>query len=84
MRRPGITRKHNNRAAAVEALRHWAKANGGQVALASAAGVSEAFVSQTLSGAHSSIADSLLSVIGWTAVVSYMPPTVTVGELRHA
>lgn len=84
MRRPGITRKHDNRDAAIGALRHWAKANGGQVALARAAGVSEAFVSQTLSGAHGSIADSLLAVIGWTAVVSYMPPTITVGELRNA
>lgn len=83
-RRPGITRTQDGHAAAIRALKVWCQANGGQVALAKAARVSEAFVSQTLSGVHPSIPDSLLSVIGWSSRLVYVGPTVTLEELKHA
>jgi len=84
MRRPGIVRRQDGHAEAIAALKAWCAANGGQVALARAAKVSEAMVSQTLSGALPTVADSLLTVVGWTSRIVYAGPTVTVGELKHA
>jgi hypothetical protein len=72
MRQPGTGHQHVHRAAAVNALRAWIDANGGQQkALAKAADVSEAFISMVLNTPGYPIPDSVLAVIGWHAVVTY-------------